>query len=163
MIEQVEIRQIELAQQIWADRLTDIGKAFLQKKDCRPIAIKMIEDLYGYQEGIVLFKPTKARANQFRLNSEAALSYFIGGNSDYAEDKGFALRPWKNVRFENAGFILKNKSAAAMGNYFFTDYNHIEMKVEYTIGYFISTEGSLKINLHHSSIPFSGEWIPREP
>jgi len=162
MMKQIKLRDIELAQQIWADRLIDVGKAFMQKTDHQSVAKKMIGELYGYQEGTVLFKPTKAREKQFRLNSASALSYFIGDNPDFSEDKGFALRPWKNVRFENAGVILKKKSAIVMGNYYFTDYNLNEMKIEYTIGYFVSAKGSLKINLHHSSFPFSGEWAPHE-
>jgi hypothetical protein len=160
-MKQMELRDIEQAQQIWADRLTDIGKAFLEKTDHQAVAKRMIDELYGYQEGMVLFKPTKVREKQFRLNSASALSYFIGNNPDYPEDKGFALRPWKNVRFENAGVILKRKSAIVMGNYYFSDYNEKELMVEFTIGYFFSAKGNLKINLHHSSFPFSGEWGPR--
>jgi len=41
-----------------------------------------------------------------------------------------------------------------MGNYFFTETNGNEVKVEYTFGYFLNNEGELKINLHHSSLPF---------
>jgi hypothetical protein len=155
MIKQIGIRDIKLAQQIWADRLTDIGKAFLQNSGHQSIAQKMIDELYGYQEGVVLFKPTKAMEKQFRMTSASALSYFIGENPEYPEDKGFALRPWKNVRFENAGFILKEKSAVAMGNYYFTDTNGNEVKVEYTFGYFMNKNGDIKINLHHSSLPYS--------
>ena len=41
--------------------------------------------------------------------------------------------PWTNVRFENASVILNEKSAIAMGNYFFTETNGNEVKVEYTL------------------------------
>jgi len=44
----------------------------------------------------------------------------------------------------------------AMGNYFFTDTEGIETKVEYTFGYFLNDSEVIKINLHHSSIPYSG-------
>ena len=37
------------------------------------------------------------------------------------------------VRFENTGMILDNNRAIAMGNYFFTDLNGNEAKVEYTL------------------------------
>ena len=44
--------------------------------------------------------------------------------------------------------------AIAMGNYFFTDLQGNEAKVEYTFGYkFIG--GQLKIDLHHSSFPYN--------
>ena len=42
-----------------------------------------------------------------------------------------------------------------MGNYFFTDLNGDESKVEYTFGYVKDEEGNLKIGVHHSSLPFS--------
>ena len=44
------------------------------------------------------------------------------------EDKGFALKPWTNVRFENAGLILEKSRAFCMGNYFFTDTKGNEIK-----------------------------------
>ncbi len=40
-----------------------------------------------------------------------------------------------------------------MGNYFFTDAEGSEVKVEYTFGYVQDEVGALRINLHHSSIP----------
>ena len=41
-----------------------------------------------------------------------------------------------------------------MWNYFFTDLDGNEAKVEYTFGY-KSINGNLKIDLHHSSFPYS--------
>jgi len=43
----------------------------------------------------------------------------------------------------------------AMGNYFFTGKDGSETKVEFTFGYFLDTEGNARINLHHSSVPYS--------
>ena len=70
-----------------------------------------------------------------------------------AEDKGFAIQPWTKVRFDNTDFILEDNRAIAMGNYFFTDLDGNEAKVEYTFGYKL-VDGVLKIDLHHSSFPF---------
>jgi len=148
-------KEIEEVQQLWAKGIVDTGKNFLNGRPYDTVARKMIEDFYGYNEGPVLFKPTKARDRQFRLDTEGALSYFVGGNENYPEDHGFALKPWMNVRFENAGFVLKRDHAIAMGNYFFKDKNGFEMKVEFTIGLFRTEKGQLKINLHHSSLPYS--------
>ena len=41
------------------------------------------------------------------------------------------------MRFSNAGTILEESSALAMGNYFFTDQDDNEVKVEYTFGYIL--------------------------
>lgn len=65
------------------------------------------------------------------------------------------MQPWTNVRFENETIILEENRAFAMGNYFFTDLNGDESKVEYTFGYVKDGEGNLKIDVHHSSLPFS--------
>jgi hypothetical protein len=81
----------------------------------------------------------------------------VGGSPEFPEDNGFALQPWGKVRFENAGIIVSEKTALAMGNYFFTDYNDVETKVEYTFGYRKAENGKLKINLHHSSLPFQNQ------
>ena len=59
------------------------------------------------------------------------------------------------MRFENSGFILEEDRALSMGNYFFTDLNGDEAKVEYTFGYKL-INGKLKIDLHHSSFPYTG-------
>ena len=101
-----------------------------------------------------MFKPTKCELQQFRPTKNEALSYFIAGdNRTCKEDKGFAIQPWTKVRFENSGLILDDKRAIAMGNYFFTDLDGNEAKVEYTFGYkFVGQE--LKIDLHHSSFPY---------
>ena len=122
---------------------------------CENEASQMIKRLYGYDNGIVLFKPTKAKESQFRLSFEGAKSYFIGGDENFSEDSGFALQPWTNVRFENASVVLNEKTAIAMGNYFFTDLNRNVVKVEYTFGYFLDSKQCLKINLHHSSLPYT--------
>ena len=53
--------------------------------------------------------------------------------------------------------ILSDDSATAMGNYFFTTTEGEEVKVEYTFGYITDSEGKLRINLHHSSMPATSE------
>ena len=101
-----------------------------------------------------MFKPTKAKDEQFRLTQNQALSYFIADkNKVCKEDKGFALHPWKKIRFENAGYALEDNVSIVMGNYYFTDVNHIDLKVEYTFGYKLLNK-KLKIFLHHSSLPY---------
>lgn len=141
-------------QNLWGDAVVKIGKLYMDKKDYRKATIKLVDQFYGYNEGTVLFKPTRAQHDQFRLNAKSAISYFIGNDPDYAEDTGFALQPWTNVRFKNNGFIFEENHAISMGNYFFTDLNGKEKRVEFTIGVFRTNEGGLKINLHHSSLPY---------
>ena len=94
-----------------------------------------------------------AAVEQFRPTFDEALSYFVASNNACPEDKGFAIKGWTNVRFENAGVILRETTALAMGNYFFTTPEGDEVKVEYTFGYMLDEVGALRINVHHSSMP----------
>lgn len=154
MTKPITKEEILSVQKAWGESIVNIGKLFLEKKDVRGAAKKLVADFYGYDNGTVLFKPTKARVKQFRPTAGSAVSYFVGGDNEFAEDKGFALQPWTRVRFENHGFIIKDEQVITMGNYFFTDLKGKETMVEYTIGFFRASNGGLKINLHHSSLPY---------
>ena len=147
-------KTVKTIQKSWGDGIIDIGKAYKNKEDYKKLAENFIQKHYGYQEGIVLFKPTLASIEQFRDTFEKALSYFISGNLGHPEYQGFAIRPWVKVKFRNTGVILIKNHAVAMGNYYFTDETGNEVKVEYTFGYFVNEEGEIKINLHHSSLPY---------
>lgn len=147
--------EITAAQEKWGNGIVKIGQAFAEGKDYEAAAKDHISTLYAYEQSTVLFKPTKAAQKQFRGTYSEALSYFVATNEVCPEDKGFALKPWTAVRFENTGFISNGSTALAMGNYFFKDTNGEETKVEYSFGYMKDSEGQLRINLHHSSIPFS--------
>lgn len=142
-------------QKLWADGILRIGEAYRQNEDYKSLAEEFINWHYGYKEGIVLFKPTLASVEQFRDTVEKALSYFVSGNPKYPEDLGFAIQHWTDIKFQNTGIIVMENRAVAMGNYFFTNNNGKTIKVEYTFGYFVNAENQVKINLHHSSIPYS--------
>ena len=149
-------KEIVEAQQTWGTAIVEIGKAYAAEEDYTAVAEQTVDALYGYAEGAVLFKPTKASEEQFRSTREEAVSYFVTGA--VPEDHGFAIQPWSAVRFENAGFVIDGDSAIAMGNYYFTDANTgKEAKVEFTFGYFRDEQGRLRINLHHSSFPYLPE------
>lgn len=151
----VEEADINIAQKAWGDGIVAIARAHLSGEDYVGIARNHVETLYAYGIGTVLFKPTLAAVEQFRPNFESALSYFVASNNACPEDKGFAIKGWNNVRFENSDIILRDDSAIAMGNYFFTTPEGDEVKVEYTFGYIVDSSGNLRINLHHSSMPAS--------
>ena len=150
----MNIQEIEKAQEKWGNGIVKIGELKDTIKECRMFTLDFISKMYDYENGIVQFKPTKASEAQFRGDVKAALSYFIGSDSDFSEDSGFALNPWVNVDFENNSINIINDIAIAMGNYFFTDNNGNKTKVEYSFVYKKNDQGDLKIILHHSSLPF---------
>lgn len=152
MVTEQEVKDVQAK---WGAGIVAIGAAKNDKTTCDAETEKHLDTLYAFDLGTVLFKPTKAADVQFRLDKKAAKSYFIGGDDDFEEDHGFAINPWTAVRFENAAVILEETRALAMGNYYFTDLSGTETKVEYTFGYKKDANGNLKIDLHHSSIPYS--------
>ena len=136
----------------WKNNIIQIGK--IETPDQRlTITKQFINELYAFDEMDVLFKPTKAIKEQFRSDKEGAISYFIGGSNLYKEDKGFALNAWEDIEFENKNWIIKNDYALVMGNYFFKK-DVKSIKVEFTLGFHKTDKNQVKINLHHSSLPF---------
>lgn len=145
-------QEVLKAQKKWSDGLLKIVEKHQNNKDYTLEASNFINEVYAYNSGEVLFKPTLATDVQFRLNKVAALSYFVGGNSDFKEDKGFALKGWTAVRWENSAIKLEGDIAFAMGNYYFKNKDR-ELKVEFSFSY--KKEGNyLKIILHDSHFPF---------
>ncbi len=148
-------QEIMQAQEDWGNGIVKIGSLKDDRAACVKAAEAHIDSLYAFDLGPVLFKPTKAADIQFRLTKDSALSYFIGGDDNFPEDHGFAIHPYSAVRFENARLILEAQRAIAMGNYYFTDLAGNDTKVEYTFGYKKDANGNVRIDLHHSSIPFA--------
>jgi hypothetical protein len=94
----ITLDNIENIQKEWGDSLVKLGRLKNNRDACEKEAESLLNKLYGYNNGTVLFKPTKAKDDQFRLTFEGAKSYFVGGNSSFSEDSGFALQPWTNVK-----------------------------------------------------------------
>ena len=137
----------------WGNGIVAISSVHSSDGDYKARATEHINTLYAYGDTAVMFKPTLAADDQFRETFDEALAYFIG--KEGTEDTGFAIKGWTNVRWESNGIYTDGDSAMAMGNYYFTGPDGGETKVEYTFGYVLDENGDLKINLHHSSLPFS--------
>ena len=152
----ITLEDVVNVQENWGQGIVDISTEYAKGGDFVKRAESHINSLYDYKEGSVLFKPTFASEVQFRSTFESALSYFVGENGVCAEDSGFAIKGWTNVRFQNDNVIILDSTAFAMGNYFFTNPEGNEVKVEYSFGYTKDSEGNLRICLHHSSIPSAG-------
>ena len=97
--------EVVAAQKEWGEGIVNIGKVFTEKGDYKKAATDHIQNFYGYDLSSVLFKPTLASVEQFRGSFDSAHSYFVGQNESFPEDKGFAIKPWTNVRWENTGVI----------------------------------------------------------
>jgi len=146
--------EIHSAQESWGSSVVHVGAA-ADWDSAHARAVDFVENHYRL-DGSLLFCPTKARIEQFRPHLESVVSYMVGNNPNFKEDNGFALEPWASVRFENTGIVIRGQTGLAMGNYFFCKPGHEDLKVEYSFVYVRDAKGRLKIQLHHSSLPYSG-------
>ena len=141
-------------QESWGAGIVQIGQAGTWD-EAKAAATAFIKEHY-VTDGSLLFFPTKAAQRPFRPELQGIVSYFVGRDEAFPEDKGFALQPWTHVRFENEGIAVREGMTVAMGHYYFTDVSGVETKVEYTFGYVEGPDGKGVIQVHHSALPFQG-------
>ncbi len=153
--------EVNAAQQAWCDALVKIGKLKEDGGDYKTFASEVLSSAYNYDNGKVFFKPTLAFGDQtFRNDKKGALAYFVGGDPDYPNDKGFALTPWVKARYDNAGsknegIQIYGSIAITMGNVWVTAKDGKEVMVDKTWVFKKGKDGKLKIIVHKSSLPFS--------
>ena len=103
----------------------------------------------------MLFKPTMASGEHtFRTTREGALSYFVGHNPNFPQDHGFGLRSWREVTSETAASFMDGQIAMWMGSVTFLDKDGDVTIVDKSWGYRKDASGTLRIVLHHSSLPY---------
>ncbi len=151
--------EVEAAQRAWGDALVAISIEYDSKgfAAAKRLAETVIDTAYGYNLGPVLFKPTLTMAPQtFRTTRDGALAYFVGSDKNFSNDSGFALKGWRSYKIDNAGILLEGNSATSMGNVTLTDAKGNVTVVDKTWGFARDSEGKLRIVLHHSSLPYTG-------
>ncbi|MEY2913223.1 MAG: hypothetical protein RLZZ184_2532 [Cyanobacteriota bacterium] len=150
--------EVLAAQKAWGQALVSISTTYDEKgmAAAKKLADDIIDTLYAYQSGLVLFKPTLTTGDQtFRTTHKGALSYFVGGDSSFPQDTGFALKGWRKVEIRNAGIFIVGNTATTMGNVSITDKTGKVTTVDKTWQFIRGGDGKLRIILHHSSLPYS--------
>jgi len=157
----ISLAEIEAAQKAWGDALVQISSTYYSQgiDAAKALAQKVLDAAYGYILGIdVLFKPTLTSGDQvFRMTNEGALSYFVGENASYPNDKGFAIKPWVNVTYERSSVFMHPYGGIAlcMANFYFESTDGSITKVDKTFGYTKGKDGHMRIFVHHSSLPYA--------
>ncbi len=154
----ITAEEVEAMQKAWGAALLKISKDFRTGgfNLAKATAEAVLDSAYGYNFGPVLFKPTLTTGDQvFRTTRAGALAYFVGGDKDFPNDTGFALKPWEKYEFKNAAVFINGDMALTMGNVFLTDADGKVTKVDKTWGFKKDEQGNLRIVLHHSSLPYN--------
>lgn len=143
-----------IAQRAWADMVIEIGEVYLSGGDYRGQAALLIQDIYDFQKGDALLKPAFASARPVRDTAEEALSYYVGGV--VWEDRGFALKPWRKIRFGKQRMSFGMGTVTMMGTAHLTPARSaMETSLDFTMGFRRDSRGRLRLKLHHSSLPYA--------
>lgn len=142
------------AVQGWCDALLLISKTGMEGGDAKAVAEKILSTAYAYDHGGVLFKPTLTFGDQtFRNTKEGALAYFVGGNPNFPDDDGFALKGWTGATFTKAGVLTEGNLGLYMGNVTLTNQDGQEVMVDKTFVFRFDDQGTPQIILHKSALP----------
>ncbi|MEB3319048.1 MAG: phosphoribosyl-AMP cyclohydrolase [Cyanobacteriota bacterium] len=150
--------QVLEAQKGWCKGLLSISEAYASGgfAKAKATANQVLDQAYAYQYGPVAFKPTLTVSPQtFRPTKAGALAYFVGGDPNFPNDTGFAIKPWKNCMVRNQVIQLHGMFATTMGNVELTNEKGAITTVDKTWTFIREPDGSIRIVLHHSSLPFS--------
>ncbi|MBA4342507.1 MAG: hypothetical protein C0423_10180 [Methylibium sp.] len=154
----ITLAEVSAAQKAWGDALVKISDDFQSGglAKAKSTANAVLDAAYGYNLGPVLFKPTLTVAPQtFRTTKEGALAYFVGGDSNFPNDSGFALKGWKKVDVVNAAVHINGDVASTMGKVMITDAKGKVTTVDKTWTFKKDDSGTVRIVLHHSSLPYT--------
>lgn len=154
--------EIEQALMTWGNGKIAISKAFEEGgiEPARMVASANLDSYYGYNLGPVLFKPTMSSGEQtFRPTKAGALAYFCGHSKEYPLDNGFAIMGWRATENITSTTFIQGDIAMWMGRIKLTNKDGSVTTVDKSFGYKKDETGTLRIVLHHSSLPY----LPPEP
>lgn len=152
--------EVLAAEQAWGEALVAISRDYDASgiDKARATANAVLDKAYGYNLGPVLFKPTLTRDPQtFRTTKEGALAYFVGHDPNYPNDSGFALKHWRSVEIKNTGVQIHGDVANTMGKVTMRDRDGKVTTVDKTWTFKKGDDGVVRIILHHSSLPYTGQ------
>lgn len=153
---------VNKAQEAWCKGLVDISRAYRDHDDYKGLANDFLDRLYDFDDGKVFFRPTLAMAPQnFRTTRAGALSYFIGEDPDFPNDKGFAKLPWISATYDNEiegqeAVQIHGNIAIVMGNVYLRQdevtVGGKEVVVDKVFVYRKDSEGTLRLIVHNSAV-----------
>ena len=154
----ITVAEVEAAQAAWGKALIQISSDFKSGgiEKAKATASAVLDAAYGYGHGPVLFKPTLTQAPQtFRPTREGALAYFVGHDSKFPNDAGFALKGWTAFEAENSAIHISGDLALTTGKVRVTNAEGKVTEVDKTWGFKRGDDGTIRIVLHHSSLPYT--------
>jgi hypothetical protein len=148
------------AQNAWCAALVDISKAYGTggQSAAKALAEKVIDSAYAYESGGVLFKPTlTVNPQTVRTSRAGALAYFVGGDPEFPNDTGFALKGWTSCEATDSAIIILGETATSLGKVRMTNKDGETVTVDKTWQFIKDPDGRLRIVVHHSSLEYTAQ------
>jgi hypothetical protein len=143
----------------WGDSLANISKTYEEEgfDAAKNLTEQLIDKFFCFHLGIpVGVKPSRAVAPQtFRTTPEGVLANYVGNNSDYPNDTGFALKGWVKVENYPSTILLLGRVALFMGTYSLTNKDGNVTLLDITWGFLKEDDGNLCFTIGHGSLPYS--------
>lgn len=157
----ITVKEVNAAQEGWCEALVEIGRLSSTGGDYRAFAEDVLSDAYNYDSGRVFFKPTLTSGEDvFRKTKRGALAYFVGGDSKYPNDQGFALKPWVKCWHDNLSkgaeeVMVYGNIGISMGNVHFEDNDGDQIHVDKTFVFKKTDDGKVRLIVHKSALPYN--------
>lgn len=154
------LSSIEEAQRAWSKGIVRLGTLHSIHGDYETAGAQFVDSLYAFSIRPVLFRPAELEEHPYRHTRDGAISYFVGGDPRYLEDKGFALEDWRSVHFSSAGTLYQGDESITMGSVAFEGNGGVQTEADYVFGYVQDSTGRLRVNLFQTSYPEQTEPAP---
>lgn len=116
-------------------------------------ARKHIDKNYNIESGEFMFKIGNETSSNYRSTYDGILSYFIGKNKAFPNDKGITKQNWRKIDWNNNGIIKDGDMAIVMGQATLTNQNGETRLQNYTMCLKKTEGGNLKLIAHKIAKP----------
>lgn len=150
--------EVDAAQERWCSGLMTICARYIDGDPTyEEYADNFIDEMYDFKGGRVFFRPTLALAPQhFRTTREGCRAYFLGGDDDFPEDKGFIKHKWISVSYTNEvegdqAIQIHGDIGIAMGNVYLIKMDGGEQTIVDKLFVFQKRDGEVRLIVHNSA------------
>ena len=96
-----------------------------RKRNVDNLVSHLLHEIYALTIAMFYLNQRWQKTHNLDQPKEEFISYFLGQNKICIEDKGFAIKNWKSIKFENYKIIEHHNYLLSMGNYFFENQEKI--------------------------------------
>ncbi len=144
--------EINSFQKSYGDSFNSLANAIEDESYYELKARDHIDQFYNFDDGRVMFKIGHESEQPFRYTADGLLSYLIGKNKDFPNDKGIAKEYWRKIEWNNLGITIEGEIAIVIGKVSMEN-NEITSHQNYTMVLKRNRDGIIKLIAHKITFP----------